>query len=759
MYSDWFRTGNGEQWRLILFPNENNRRAVGLFLEMDLTGKPISFQRPAHFTFEAYFTRDYGKVERKIHQYCSESFQYYRSDWGYRDFIEVDSLSTYLDRPLFIEVSVKAYPNVEQSRSITGYVGLVNEGTTCYMNSLLQTLFFIHKFRNAVYAMPTSMDDEDKLPLALQKIFYKLQTKNTPASTRELLESFGWGFKEVNTQHDVQEFNCVLSDTLERKMKGTSSEGFYSQYFEGIMLNYIQCKHVEFRSTREEKFVDIQLNVKGCKNIYESFDRYVEVEELVGDNQYDAEHLGKQDARKGVIFKKLPPVLQLQLKRFEYDPYKEEMVKLNNSFEFVDTLDLNRYVSHDIEEDYTYCLYSILVHSGSPNSGHYFAFISPRADGNWFKFNDDAVDTVIPEQAFHSSFGGDMKQMMISDEGKVLEYYSKNDTSAYMLVYIQRSKIPELLLNPDQEQIPCNLVDILSKEDEERDRLERKRQQKARYCDIFVVSREIVIGWDRPGITLAESILYSSDTFSNDPRRRLRMRVPKNYTISKLKNYLRKYIPNNFKLYSFKPAYRNWDFKELNDSASVEHELTVKEEGIRALYIEVEEGLEIFQRTKGTPVDDEEETQVWEFKYPMSNGAGGSSTDESAASQSTEIMDQEQVESALVFLKWYEFHGEMPVLRMVDVVRISHGTTMNSIRECLYKSYYGNTPEEASMINLYLEKSKYTDSSKEITSNINSFGANDNYELNVNRKGGFGVKYVMIENGDIFVGELYQKQT
>jgi len=33
--------------------------------------------------------------------------------------------------------------------------GLQNEGTTCYLNSLMQTLFFIRVFRNAVYKMPT----------------------------------------------------------------------------------------------------------------------------------------------------------------------------------------------------------------------------------------------------------------------------------------------------------------------------------------------------------------------------------------------------------------------------------------------------------------------------------------------------------------------------------------------------------------------------------------------------------------------------
>lgn len=33
--------------------------------------------------------------------------------------------------------------------------GLINEGTTCYLNSLIQTLFFIRPFRNAIYQLQT----------------------------------------------------------------------------------------------------------------------------------------------------------------------------------------------------------------------------------------------------------------------------------------------------------------------------------------------------------------------------------------------------------------------------------------------------------------------------------------------------------------------------------------------------------------------------------------------------------------------------
>ncbi len=54
----------------------------------------------------------------------------------------------------------------------------------------------------------------------------------------------------------------------------------------------------------------------------------MEPELLSGENQYDAEGFGKQDALKGLAFHRLPPVLNLLLKRFEYDPYADGMVKV-----------------------------------------------------------------------------------------------------------------------------------------------------------------------------------------------------------------------------------------------------------------------------------------------------------------------------------------------------------------------------------------------------------------------------------------------
>lgn len=111
------------------------------------------------------------------------------------------------------------------------------------------------------------------------------------------------------------------------------------------MKSYIKCVNVNYESSRIEEFngekqrtvpgaptnstrVDIQLNVKGMKTLYDSFRDYVAVETLEGENKYHAEGFGLQDARKGIIFQSLPPVLHLQLKRYEYDMQRDAMVKV-----------------------------------------------------------------------------------------------------------------------------------------------------------------------------------------------------------------------------------------------------------------------------------------------------------------------------------------------------------------------------------------------------------------------------------------------
>jgi ubiquitin carboxyl-terminal hydrolase 7 len=137
-------------------------------------------------------------------------------------------------------------------------------------------------------------------------------------------------------------------------MKGTAAEGAINKLFVGKMKSYIKCVNVEYESARTEEFygpyttsiaimpvinlrdTDVQLNVKGMKNLQESFRDYIAVETLEGENKYQAEGFGLQDAKKGVIFQSFPPVLHLQLKRFEYDIQRDAMVKVRGILRIVD---------------------------------------------------------------------------------------------------------------------------------------------------------------------------------------------------------------------------------------------------------------------------------------------------------------------------------------------------------------------------------------------------------------------------------------
>ena len=515
-------------------------------------------------------------------------------------------------------------------------------------------------------------------------------------------------------------------------MRATPSEGIYSKMFIGRMRNSIVCIDVDFQSSRAETFNELQLNVKGCRDIYESFDMYVETEELAGENQYDAGELGKQNARKEVGFEALPPVLQIQLKRFEYDPFTDSMAKVNDRFEFYEEIDLARYVEGG--GTCRYLLFSILVHTGTAAGGHYFAYISPKLDGNWYKFNDDSVDKAVSSQAFEANFGGEIVSLEVSEAEVLKETISKSDRSAYMLVYIHAASVASVLV--DVTTVPQQLHDIYEAEIKRKTLEDQEKLKKSSSFDINLLSRDMIIGWDKPGITPPEGSLYLTPSFSASPLK-YRLNIPKYYKGKDLRAYLASHIMGDYRLWTFTPGYRNWEFKELKLNDSLEAELSHK-----ALFIDVEDDRAIFKRdhlewtfenTREVPTDSSQDTEIIDECFDLQTPSHA---------------------KAIVAYKWYDWNNGKPKLTLFKLATLTSTASMSQIRSDLCTHWHKSSENLPKMI-LHLEKCKVTHTkNKEQVTHIHTYKLEDNYELTISKRGSFGVRHVMIDNGDVFIGEV-----
>jgi len=502
-YSETFVVG-GYKWRILIFPRGNNVDHLSMYLDVaDSSTLPYGWSRYAHFSL-AVVNQIHSKYS--VRKDTQHQFNTRESDWGFTSFMPLldlyDSGKGYLvNDTLIIEAEVTVQRGMDylqyDSKKETGFVGLKNQGATCYMNSLLQTLYHIPYFRKAVYHMPTTENDvpSNSIPLALQSLFYKVQYNDTSVSTKDLTKSFGWDTYDSFMQHDVQELNRVLSEKLEDKMKGTAVEGTIQQLFEGHHMNYIECINVDYKSTRKESFYDLQLDVKGCRDVYASFDKYVEVEKLEGDNKYHAENYGLQEARKGVLFIDFPPVLQLQLKRFEYDFMRDTMVKINDRYEFPLQLDLDRengkYLSPDADRSVRnlYTLHSVLVHSGGVHGGHYYAFIRPTLSDQWYKFDDERVTKEDVKRALEEQYGGEEELPQTNPGLNNTPFKFTKYSNAYMLVYVRESDKDKIICNVDEKDIAEHLRVRLKKEQEEKE-LKRKEKAEAHLYTIIKVARD-----------------------------------------------------------------------------------------------------------------------------------------------------------------------------------------------------------------------------------------------------------------------------
>uniref|UniRef100_A0A1I7TNX9 Ubiquitin carboxyl-terminal hydrolase n=1 Tax=Caenorhabditis tropicalis TaxID=1561998 RepID=A0A1I7TNX9_9PELO len=397
------------------------------------------------------------------------------------------------------------------------YVGLVNQAMTCYLNSLVQTLYMTPEFRNAMYeweyqsaqAKEQKKKAEQSIPCQLQKLFLLLQTtENDSLETKDLTQSFGWTSNEAYDQHDVQELCRLMFDALEHKWKGTKHEKLIQDLYRGTMEDFVACLKCGRESIKTDYFLDLPLAVKpfgamhAYRSVEEALDAFIQPELLEGSNQYMCEtyvldlneYVNKKDAAGKPIDQQKNEDDDMDLgspnpKR--YTPSTKSPNRYGSATGTTttggDEVCVGQPIDHDVVEalrkshgDNVYELFSVMVHSGNAAGGHYFAYIKNMDQDKWYVFNDTRVDHASPGD-IEKSFGGHTSG------------WNQSNTNAYMLMYrkIDRKRNASFILS---NKLPQHIKDS----QEKWKRLEMEAKERLRKLSLIQV--HVTINYPFPSV-------------------------------------------------------------------------------------------------------------------------------------------------------------------------------------------------------------------------------------------------------------------
>ena len=379
-------------------------------------------------------------------------------------------------------------------------IGIQNEGNTCYMNSIIQSIYNNQFLLKNIMTIDTNSEilnkEENKkhkeIINSLQSILYKLNESKYSIKILDIFYAFDWKRIFWNSPQDAEEIYMKIYEII-----SSYSEDIKFNC-EGILENTIEVKEINYKSSKEEKFFFLQLDIENNHSLEECLEYFFKSEELSGENKYQyIDNFGKKalyDATKFYKFKKLPNLLFIQLKRFQYDSKTFIFHKNNKGISFKEEIDLINYIDENNfniknkeskknkKNKKEYILYCVLVHSGSAETGHYFCFIKDFQNNCYIKFNDTSVFLAEKKEVFNNTFGGEQIDYIIKNistkkdnpKYEVKENKKEISKNAYIFIYVKKDKISDLLNVNDKIQ---NIFEAYLKkkaEGEQKDNLKKK---------------------------------------------------------------------------------------------------------------------------------------------------------------------------------------------------------------------------------------------------------------------------------------------
>lgn len=323
---------------------------------------------------------------------------------------------------------------------ITSLIGLKNQGNTCYANSVFQQLFYITNYRDRILSLdiPGKIENPRENKIAMIHLFQMMFRTMILSSRRmydtfDLLQSISGFDGEVigaDEQQDVEEFLNLFSCRLESNLKQTNDPKLIADIFGGQFSHLITCKKCGTASERLEESRVLSLDINGHQTLESSLISFIREEFLDGDNQYFCNTCNqKQDSIKRCCLNSCPDILTLHLKRFRFDLERWKKVKVNDRFEFPETLDVRPFIKDATHNDWKklelesncYSLQGVIIHSGTSESGHYYSLAKVQREGidkygvptnltnvksGWYLFNDTITKPFDISQLEQEAFGG-----------------------------------------------------------------------------------------------------------------------------------------------------------------------------------------------------------------------------------------------------------------------------------------------------------------------------------------------------------------
>ncbi|ETO16240.1 ubiquitin domain-containing protein, partial [Reticulomyxa filosa] len=346
------------------------------------------------------------------------------------------------------------------SRKEDSYVGLQNMGYTCCMQAVLQQLFMMPHFRNAiVWSGDQSKGDPifkqlNIISNELTKMFSYLMLSerdeyDLTTFCRLVKETLTSPVNEAIDQ-DATAFINSLMNRIESEFEGTPLEHFVEDCFSGQTVHQIQCQGgCNMIRERNQSFVMLSLELRHKRTLQESLQAYIQKQHLEGVECQSC--LKKCNVLKREMLDRLPNTLFFHLKvlpclRFEIHNAPFRVEKLRQYFEFPLELNLRPFTEERLreleiaklvekdpnwkienfkkrpEDYYKYRLVGVVVHGDLPTEGNYYSLIRDRKTNKWTKFVDNTITAFDIEDLKDECFGKEQS-------------WVNHDKSAYILVY------------------------------------------------------------------------------------------------------------------------------------------------------------------------------------------------------------------------------------------------------------------------------------------------------------------------------------